>query len=83
MPPPTPSIPRYGDRSLADLLPALLPTPHPDPPPKKGGRERARREGSFFEIEAAARVCLLLVDGLGSELLRANREVAPFLNSQA
>jgi len=26
---------------------------------------------------------LLLVDGLGSELLRANREVAPFLNSLA
>jgi predicted AlkP superfamily pyrophosphatase or phosphodiesterase len=28
-------------------------------------------------------MCLLLVDGLGSELLRANREVAPFLNSLA
>ena len=28
-------------------------------------------------------MCLLLVDGLGSELLRANRVVAPFLNSLA
>ncbi len=34
-------------------------------------------------IEPAARVCLLLVDGLGWELLRANAEAAPFLNSIA
>jgi hypothetical protein len=36
-----------------------------------------------LEIEPAARVCLLLVDGLGWELLRANRGAAPFLNSMA
>jgi hypothetical protein len=34
-------------------------------------------------IEPAPRVCLLLVDGLGWDLLRANREAAPFLNSIA
>jgi len=34
-------------------------------------------------IEPAARVCLLLVDGLGWELLRANPGAAPFLNSIA
>ena len=36
-----------------------------------------------LEIEPAARMCLLLVDGLGWELLRANPEVAPFMNSIA
>jgi hypothetical protein len=34
-------------------------------------------------IEPAARVCLLLVDGLGWESLRANSGAAPFLNSIA
>ena len=34
-------------------------------------------------IEPAPRVCLLLVDGLGWDLLRANKEAAPFLNSIA
>jgi hypothetical protein len=32
-------------------------------------------------LEPASRACLLLVDGLGWELLRANQEAAPFLNS--
>jgi predicted AlkP superfamily pyrophosphatase or phosphodiesterase len=32
-------------------------------------------------IEAASRVCFLLVDGLGWELLRANQGAAPFMNS--
>jgi predicted AlkP superfamily pyrophosphatase or phosphodiesterase len=34
-------------------------------------------------LEPVSRVCLLLVDGLGWELLRANREAAPFMNSIA
>jgi Type I phosphodiesterase / nucleotide pyrophosphatase len=34
-------------------------------------------------LEAAAGVCLLLVDGLGWELLQAHRDTAPFLNSLA
>jgi predicted AlkP superfamily pyrophosphatase or phosphodiesterase len=34
-------------------------------------------------IEPAARICLLLVDGLGWELLLANPRAAPFLNSIA
>jgi hypothetical protein len=34
-------------------------------------------------IEPAARACLLLVDGLGWDLLRQNRAAAPFLNSIA
>jgi Type I phosphodiesterase / nucleotide pyrophosphatase len=34
-------------------------------------------------LEPAGRGCLLLVDGLGWELLRTNRDAAPFLNSIA
>src|SRR5439155_4379213 len=34
-------------------------------------------------LEPAARVALVLVDGLGWELLQANRRSAPFLNSIA
>jgi hypothetical protein len=36
-----------------------------------------------LQIEPAARVCLLLVDGLGWELLRANPTAAPFLSAMA
>ncbi|MDQ6709822.1 MAG: alkaline phosphatase family protein [Candidatus Dormibacteraeota bacterium] len=72
--PPIPSIPRYGERSLADLLPAIFGTPSSALPAR--GREN-------LEIESAERVCLLLVDGLGWELLRTNGQTAPFLNSLA
>ncbi len=77
-----PSIPRYGDRSLADLLPALLNSPHPGPPPQKSGREKPLSK-EVPDLGPAARMCLLLVDGLGWESLRAHAEVAPFMNSIA
>jgi Type I phosphodiesterase / nucleotide pyrophosphatase len=70
-PAPEPSLPRYGTRSLGELVPSLL---------SSLGLAGFRNP---LEIEAASRVCLLLVDGLGWELLRANREAAPFLNSIA
>lgn len=64
----TPQLPRYGHRSLAEVLPALLgalgvpgPAPALNLPP----------------VRAAA---LLLVDGLGTELLRAHAADAPFLS---
>jgi hypothetical protein len=38
---------------------------------------------NLLGLEPARRICLLLIDGLGSELLRANREAAPFMNSLA
>jgi hypothetical protein len=68
---PEPPLPRYGIRSLGELLPSLL---------------SALGIAGFanqIAVEPAFRVCLLLVDGLGWELLRQNREVAPFLNSIA
>lgn len=72
-----PTMPRYGERSLADLLPVLLNTPHPDPPREKS----LSRE--VLELGPAQRMCLLLVDGLGWESLRSHPEVAPFMNSIA
>ena len=70
-PPHGPPLPRYGIRSLGELVPSLLSS--------LGVADFANP----LAIEAAARVCLLLVDGLGWELLRANPGSAPFLNSIA
>lgn len=66
-----PPLPRYGVRSLGELLPSLLAA--------LGIRGFANALG----IEPATRACLLLVDGLGWELLHGNRAAAPFLNSIA
>ena len=66
-----PPLPRYGFRSLGELLPSLLSA--------LGIPDFA----SALAIEPEARACLLLVDGLGWELLRENTKSAPFLNSIA
>ena len=66
-----PSLPRYGTRSLGELVPSLL------------SSLGVAGFANPLAIEPAARVCLLLVDGLGWEGLRANPGAAPFLNSIA
>lgn len=66
-----PPLPRYGSRSLGELVPSLLTS------------LGVAGFANPLEIEPAARVCLLLVDGLGWELLKANPGAAPFLNSIA
>jgi hypothetical protein len=71
MAPPPPPLPRYGEASLADLLPSLLAAL--DVP---GARNP-------LGLEPLRRACLLVVDGLGWELLLANRESAPFLAAAA
>jgi hypothetical protein len=58
-------------RSLGELLPSLL------------SALGIRGFANSLAIEPAARACLLVVDGLGWELLRANQTSAPFLNSIA
>jgi len=68
---PTPPVPRYGTRSLAELAPSLL------------SSLGLAGFANPLPLEPAGRVCLLLVDGLGWELLQANRPAAPFLNSIA
>jgi type I phosphodiesterase/nucleotide pyrophosphatase len=69
--PPPPPLPRYGEASLADLLPSLL----------------AALDVPGFRnplgMEPLRRVCLLVVDGLGWELLLANRRAAPLLAAAA
>jgi hypothetical protein len=69
--PQNPPLPRYGVRSLGELLPSLL------------SALGLRGFANSLAMEPAARACLLLVDGLGWELLRENRASAPFLNSIA
>jgi hypothetical protein len=69
--PPGPPLPRYGTRSLGELIPSLL------------GGLGVDGFANPLALEPAARVCLLLIDGLGWELLRANAVTAPFLNSIA
>jgi predicted AlkP superfamily pyrophosphatase or phosphodiesterase len=67
-----PVAPAYGRRSAADLLPAIATT---------------LGLPGFGELRlglpAVDRVCLLIVDGLGAELLRRHASDAPFLTSLA
>ena len=68
---PAPPLPRYGEASLADLLPSLL---------------AALDVPGFANplgIEPLRRACLLVVDGLGWEQLLANRQAAPVLAGAA
>jgi Type I phosphodiesterase / nucleotide pyrophosphatase len=65
------TLPRYGVRSLGELLSSLLSTLGTD------------GFADSLAIEPAARACLVLIDGLGWELLRQNQVAAPFLNSIA
>jgi Type I phosphodiesterase / nucleotide pyrophosphatase len=62
-----PTLPGYGETSLADLgsslLAALGLAGQPNP----------------LRLRAADRVCVLVVDGLGWELLRGHQAAAPFL----
>lgn len=64
-------LPLYGHRSLAEVLPALLRAlglPEPE---------------SDLVVEPARAAALLLIDGLGRELLDAHAADAPYLSSMA
>ena len=63
----SPVLPAYGHRSLAEVMPALLRAlGEPEP-------------ASDLAIEPVRGAALLLVDGLGSRLLRDHAHDAPFL----
>jgi hypothetical protein len=64
-----PALPRYGEASLAELTPALLGALG------AAGFDAAPRLG----LGEATSACLLLVDGLGDELLTAHADAAPTL----
>jgi hypothetical protein len=64
-------LPRYGERSLCEVTPSLL----------------AALGASGFDnvlgVERVNSACLLMIDGLGWDLLRAHAEDAPFLAAHA
>jgi hypothetical protein len=66
-----PPVPRYGESSLADILPSLLCALDVPGFPNALG------------IEALERACLLVIDGLGWKLLLEHAEEAPFLAAAA
>lgn len=62
-----PAPPRYGGGALPDLLPSVL------------AALGVPGETGLLDLQLPPRVAVLLVDGLGAELLAANRAYAPFL----
>jgi hypothetical protein len=66
-----PSLPRYGESTLADLACSVL------------ASLGVGSEPNPLRLPPADRVCLLIVDGLGWELLREHPAAAPFLSELA
>lgn len=64
-------MPRYGGGALADVIPSLL------------AGLQVPGMVDVLGLPSADRVCLLLVDGLGWQLLQGHRDDAPFLSSLA
>ncbi len=64
---PPPSLPRYGERSLAELVASLL------------GAMGAPGLRGPIALEPTRRVLLLVIDGLGARLLDRHAADAPFL----
>src|ERR1700722_15080491 len=62
---------RYGESSLADVLPSVL------------AALGVAGERNVLELQPADCLVVLLVDGLGWELLREHADHAPFLSSLA
>jgi Type I phosphodiesterase / nucleotide pyrophosphatase len=69
----SPIVPSYGTASLADLSSSILASLDPEAPP----------EQNVLGLAPAQRACLLIVDGLGWELLRGHPAAAPFLSELA
>jgi type I phosphodiesterase/nucleotide pyrophosphatase len=67
----SPIVPAYGERTLADLAASILASLTGDV------------AGNVLQLPPAPRACLLIVDGLGWELLRAHQAAAPFLSELA
>jgi len=63
----SPIVPSYGESSLADLSASILASLTGD------------HAANVLGLPETSRVCLLIVDGLGLELLRAHQAAAPFL----
>jgi len=68
-----PIVPSYGAAALADLSSSLLASLDPEAPSAQ----------NVLGLPPARRACLLIVDGLGWELLRDHPAAAPFLSELA
>ncbi|MDX6739852.1 alkaline phosphatase family protein [Actinocorallia sp. A-T 12471] len=62
-------VPRYGETALADLSSSVL------------GSLGVRGAANVLDLPELPRACVLLIDGMGWELLRAHPEEVPFLSS--
>jgi hypothetical protein len=69
---PRPVVPRYGEASLAEVIPSIL---------AALGTEGF--EANPLRIAPLSAACLLMIDGLGWEQLLESREAAPFMASLA
>ncbi len=69
----SPTVPSYGVATLADLSSSILASLDPGSPPSQ----------NVLGLTPAQRACLLIVDGLGWELLRDHPAAAPFLSELA
>jgi hypothetical protein len=67
----SPIVPSYGESSLADLSASILASLTGD------------SAANVLGLPETGRVCLLIVDGLGLEQLRAHQAAAPFLAEAA
>src|SRR4029079_13028032 len=65
-----PTVPSYGAAGLADLASSMLASLDPDAPESQ----------NVLGLPSTRRACLLIVDGLGWELLRDHPAAAPFLS---
>ncbi|HET9081552.1 MAG TPA: nucleotide pyrophosphatase/phosphodiesterase family protein [Trebonia sp.] len=63
----SPIVPSYGESSLADLSASILASLTGD------------AAANVLNLPETGRVCLLVIDGLGLELLRGHQAAAPFL----
>ena len=69
----SPIVPSYGTATLADLSSSILASLDPGSPESQ----------NVLGLTPAQRACLLIVDGLGWELLRDHPAAAPFLSELA
>jgi type I phosphodiesterase/nucleotide pyrophosphatase len=68
-----PIVPSYGAGTLSDLSASILASLDPETP----------HEQNVLDLAPTQRACLLIVDGLGWELLRDHPAAAPFLSELA
>jgi hypothetical protein len=77
----SPIVPAYGELSLSDLSASLLASLREED--QFGDSAAAGASANPLGLPSARRACLLLVDGMGWEQLRAHQAAAPFLSELA